>query len=1467
MKKIRIPFVENRGQAPEKVKFYARMFGGTVSVTENGDIIYSFPKTGPGRAVKGLVIKESFAHGTVRQVAGTEQAVTKFSYFKGKDRSGWQNNIPTYESVSLGEIYKGITSELRAWGNNIEKRFYVNPGADPGNIRIRLNGADSLKIHETGRLEAETDMGVIAFTEPVAYQEKGGKRTYVKAAYSIIKGNEYGFRIGDYDTEEKLIIDPLLASTFQGGSDDEWTWSIVSDTSGDIFIAGMTRSSDFLMTPGVYDETFNAGSDIFISRLNSDLSTLSASTLIGGSSDELATSVTLNKDGNIYVTGRTFSNDFPTTPGSYDETHGGGSDVFISRISKDLSTLSASSFIGGNDSDSGDAVITDGNGNIYLCGQTSSHDFPTTPGSYLENHSAANMIFISRMDNDLTTLSAATFLGQSEPGWSSAIAWDGKGNIYVAGTANTSDFPTTPGAHDETFNGETDIFISKLTGDLTKLSASSFLGGSWRDGFYGSSCIALNESGNVYVTGTTYSPDFPVTSGAYDETFNGGDEEHESDIFVSELTSNLSALSASTFLGGSSGEGFEGSSAMLLDNEGNVYVAGGTSSPDFPVMPYAYDKAYNLGRDIFLSRLSGNLTTLSASTFLGKGASLVVGAAIASDEAGNIYIAGNTDSPDIPMTPGAYQENHSGARDIFILKLDSYLSALPFLFNFEGNTAEGWEASDQEGGRAISAVSPSADETYSGKYSLAMDVNLDHADPDLGEGAAFVMIPGDSEGRTIKMQVMFPPGAKGDPENPNRVQLFVTDQASEIQASEWLTIGEDVPEGEWTEIEFTPTRTEDGADPANIVTAGICLNAGNGAFRGTCFLDFVRTDPAPLVVPESDYFFDFNQITPEQQIQKPFGYGPYWDADIECGTAWNSEDIAVQGGALAITARFDPSDSDATGKGYIVAELQPNAGISNKKNRIIRAEIKCDPYIGPERMRAAILLYDQQDAGTDCQGDDCLWYRSADVRIGGHDWNEIVFDPDAPGSFPDAGTCMGYLLPSEITDDSLENILRIAIEISCDEAYNGTIFLDNITIGGKENTANFKNLNQEFITRNGSDFQHGGQPYRFAGNHRHDLFYKPHFIIDDVMETMQRNSLTVLRTWGFGDGIPTTGTGEASSFQPESGLYYEPVFVNLDYVIRSAGEHGIRLLLPLVNYGSDFGGMAQYLEWCGVNPGNLHEFYTDSCVKAAYKKYISAVINRVNTLTGITYKDDPTIFAWELTNAPRCENAENCGNGELFHAWVTEMSAYIRSLDSNHLIGIGDEGFLNEDGNTDPFYNGHYGVNWEQNLSIETVDFGTVHVLPDLWDKDTDWASAWITDHVEIGEKIGKPVIIEAFGVRTDRDAVYTQWVSLFEDSGSDGDMVRMLAGKIRDESDSSADDDFAFWETDSEMAIIRQHAEKMSGKGDMNCDGSVTLHDALIGLRICSGTSLASMICKDNGDEKISTEDVVWVLHKLAAD
>jgi hypothetical protein len=675
--KLHIPFIPNEGQMDERVKYYARSFGGTVFVTEVGEIFYSLPKREEeGKTLRGWVLKEELLGGRVRGVKGQEEAPTRVSYFIGNDASQWRSNISTYGSVSFGEVYEGIEVKLRAYGRSVEKLFYVRPGVEPGVIRLRLSGTESLGVNGEGELEMRTGLGEVKFSRPVAYQEVEGERRYVEVSYQV-EGKEYGFKLGDYERGRELVIDPLLQSTYLGGSGgylggsgDDYAYSIAIDSGGNVFVAGWAWSSDFPGTAGGAQPSQSQSPDAFVSKLNPTLTTLLQSTYLGGSDMDYAYSIAIDSGGNVYVAGWTFSYDFPGTTGGAQPSNSGNTDAFVTKLNSTLTTIVQSTYLGGSYGDYAQSIAIDSGGNVYVTGYTGSADFPGATGGAHPSNGGGSDAFVTKFNSTLTSIVQSTYLGGSLSEYASSIAVDSGGNIYVAGYTYSTNFPGTAGGAQPSNSGNTDAFVTKLNSTLTTIVQSTYLGGSYGD--YAQS-IAIDSGGNVFVAGDTQSSNFPGTTGGAQFSRGGG-----YDAFVTKLNPTLTTIIQSTCLGGSLDDS---AFCIAIDSGGNVYVAGWTDSTDFPGTTGGAQPSNGGGtNDAFVSKLNPTLTSVVQSTYLG-GNDWDQAFSIAIDPGGNVYAAGQTSSTNFPGTVGGAQPsladgNYNYYFDAFVARFDS-LAAVP----------------------------------------------------------------------------------------------------------------------------------------------------------------------------------------------------------------------------------------------------------------------------------------------------------------------------------------------------------------------------------------------------------------------------------------------------------------------------------------------------------------------------------------------------------------------------------------------------------------------------------------------------------------------------------------------------------------------------------------------------------------------------------------------------------------------
>ncbi|MHC4814012.1 MAG: DUF7948 domain-containing protein [Planctomycetota bacterium] len=398
----------------------------------------------------------------------------------------------------------------------------------------------------------------------------------------------------------------LVWSTFMGGSGpDGVAWlggGLALDAQGAVTVAGFTSSANFPVTKGVFDTTYNGGTDLFVARLSPSGASLVYSTFLGGAGVEWGHALALDAQGAATVAGRTKSANFPTTAFAFDTTHNGGDDAFVAQLSPSGSSLVWSTFLGGTGRDWGHALAVDARGIATVTGWTTSGTFPTTTGAFDTTHNGGEDGFVTRLSPLGASLLYSTFLGGTSSERPYALTVDAQGTATVAGWTTSANFPTTTGAFDRTYNGGFgDAFVAKLSPKGSSLVYSTYLGGDGSDWAY---AVALDGQGGHIVTGDAGSSNFPTTPGAFDTTFNGN-----GDAFVTRFSPSGGSLVYSTFLGGSN---WDLCNDLALDAQGAAVVVGFTDSGDFSTTANAFDPTNNRGRDGFVARLEMLPTGVSA---------------------------------------------------------------------------------------------------------------------------------------------------------------------------------------------------------------------------------------------------------------------------------------------------------------------------------------------------------------------------------------------------------------------------------------------------------------------------------------------------------------------------------------------------------------------------------------------------------------------------------------------------------------------------------------------------------------------------------------------------------------------------------------------------------------------------------------------------------------------------------------
>jgi beta-propeller repeat-containing protein len=660
-----LAFVENRGSADARVRFFAQgpRYGFYLtqrevvlaflneSATGEHALAMRFVGANPGAAISG---------------AGNRST---FNDFHGSDPSRWRTNVPAYSTIVYRALWPHVDLHVRGAGGTLKYEFHVAPGAAPEAIRLAYDGASSLAVDAAGALIIGTGMGALRDAPPASYQTIDGARVPVESRYALdARGGdrEVGFALGAYRHDRELVIDPGIAfTTFLGGSSHEIPGGTAVDANGNVYVTGFTQSPDFPTTVGALKRTGAAQNSVetFVTKINPTGTALVYSTFIGGSDFDWGRRIAVDGAGNAYVAGQTKSGDFPTTAGAFDRAlaippncprcFADNYDAFVLKLNATGSALVYSTYLGGTDIDDARGIAVDSAGNAYVTGETVSLDFPTTAGSFQPASKGSYDVFVTKVNPTGSGLVYSTFLGGSAVDDGERIAVDASGRAVVLGFSSSADFPTTAGAYDTTPNGDFDVTITKLNAAGSALVFSTLLGGSASDSGGG---LALDAAGNIYVSGGTASLNFPTTPGAFDTTPDG------SDAFVAKFDAAGSRLLWSTVIGGASGG--EGASGVAVDAGGNVWIAGGTSSTDFPVTANAPQRTFKGVNDAFIAEITADGASLAFSTFLG-GRDSDNGDDIAIDPAGKVIVVGHTYSLDFPATSGAFDTVFNGDPSIF----------------------------------------------------------------------------------------------------------------------------------------------------------------------------------------------------------------------------------------------------------------------------------------------------------------------------------------------------------------------------------------------------------------------------------------------------------------------------------------------------------------------------------------------------------------------------------------------------------------------------------------------------------------------------------------------------------------------------------------------------------------------------------------------------------------------------------
>jgi Beta-propeller repeat len=654
-------FIENKGQFAPNIGYYQKGLEQAVYYSRGG-VHFVFLGNNKKNNVNSTLRLTMHGISANAEISGLEPRKGKINYFIGNDPKKWHTGISTFASVIYSNIYPNV--DLRFHGQNVSLEYDViaKPGADVSKVSFDLDGLESAIISPDGDLIATLSGGrKLVQRRPTIYQDMEDGRVLREGRFKIIEQHKtvcrFGFEIGFYDHGYPLIIDPLVivTSSYLGGEELDYGWQIVADDEGNAYVTGYTNSPNFPLN-GPFQNSLGGTYDAFLTKVNADGS-LCFSTYFGGVEREYCNAISLNPSGLPTIVGRTKSPDFPVTASAYQTTLQGESDAFVAQFTRGGS-LVFSTYLGGSDYDSGYGIAIDGNGIIHVGGSTKSQDFPTIH-PLQANLNGYWDIYVTKLSAGGSNLLYGTYFGGSSAEGISDLAIDGEGNIFVVGHTLSTDLPVVNAIQPERRleSDKYEAFVMKLNPDDNNLVFSTYFSGSEEYATPQITAIATDSTGNAYVVGRSRSPDFHIQN-PFQAELNG-----TPDAFFSKFGSG-GGLFFSSYLGGS---GMDIAEDIAVDGDGNLYITGTTSSPDFPVKN-AYQNRIPSTTSVFITKVNAGGDSLDLSTYLG-GDRCDNGRSIAVDTSGNIYVTGLVASTNFPILKAFQDEKSGGTIDAFVVRM------------------------------------------------------------------------------------------------------------------------------------------------------------------------------------------------------------------------------------------------------------------------------------------------------------------------------------------------------------------------------------------------------------------------------------------------------------------------------------------------------------------------------------------------------------------------------------------------------------------------------------------------------------------------------------------------------------------------------------------------------------------------------------------------------------------------------
>ena len=655
-----LKFVRNDGQWNDKVLYHTDISGGRLFFEEDR-LTYNFVETlhdhtdhhDTPEPINGHAYQVTFVNGKIKQAKGLNKLKEYHNYFLGNDKKRWAGKVPLFSGLYYYDVWGGIDMKFYSKDGSMKYDIIIPEGEDHHQIKLKYDGVESIRIVD-GNLVIKTSLNEIQELAPYAYQMSGCDIIRIECNY-VLKNGELTFEFPNgYKTGLPLIIDPatLIFSTYSGSTADNWGYTATYDRWGHHYAGGIANGAGYPTTTGSYQELHAGGTgsfrtDVTLTKFELDGAGLEWSTYLGGSETEIPLSLFVDNFGSLVMLGATSSNDFPTTTGAFDTTFAGGtgvtvtsvvnfssgSDIFVTRFSIDGSALVGSTYFGGTSNDG------------------------LNEGSALHHN-----------------------YGDHARG---EIVLDPDGNIYIASCTESSDIYTSTGVLQDSFaGGLRDGLVVKFGPDLTSVNWSTLYGGVGADACYS---LALDEKNNIFITGGTTSNDLLVSTGAWNNSYQGGSV----DGFVIHLKKDGKTMLNGTYVGTSS---YDQSYFVKLDRFEEVYIVG-QSEGSMPVTSGVYS---NAGSGLFITKLRNDLTGVEYSTVIGSGSGKpnITPTAFLVDICQNVYVSGwggsvnfaaaGTTTTGCPVTSDAFQTTTDGS-DFYLCVLETDALSLKYATFFGGS--------------------------------------------------------------------------------------------------------------------------------------------------------------------------------------------------------------------------------------------------------------------------------------------------------------------------------------------------------------------------------------------------------------------------------------------------------------------------------------------------------------------------------------------------------------------------------------------------------------------------------------------------------------------------------------------------------------------------------------------------------------------------------------------------------------